>query len=195
MDEFDSIIEERQTPLEEKNKILGLISSLLDTSGLPIKMLLTMAREPGKLESTRTSSLMTMPERIRLRPLKRGDFDEMITGITGSDMLLSHEDLDRLFELSGGWPYFAKLLLTSLSNPTGNEIDLDRALAEAVVHPNARQALEGIYQMHFDRAEKTLMLLLAKHDGYVEKEEIAIAGNRLELNDKLKAVCPRTSRS
>jgi hypothetical protein len=185
IDELDSIIEKRQTPQEEKRKILGLISSLIEASDLPIKMLLTMAHDPGKLESTRTSGLVAISQRIRLRPFTRNDLDEMIIDLTRSDMLLSSDDMDRLFELTGGWPYFAKLLLSNLSNQAGRRIDLARALEESLDNLAAQRALENIFDWHFDRAEKTLMLLLASHNGYITREEITAAGGRLELGDML----------
>jgi hypothetical protein len=185
IDEFDSILEEKQTAQEEKGKILDLVNGIAETSDLPITVLLTMAHDPAKLESTRSSRLAAISKQIYLRPFKKDDFDEMLIGLTVSNMQLSHKDLDQLFDLSGGWPYFAKLVLTSFSNQAGGRIALARALEESLDHPAAQQALENIYYMHFNRAEKVLMLLLAKHNGYVTREGITAAGSRLELGDRL----------
>lgn len=171
IDEFDSIVEEAAQT--EKSRILGLANTLVEITDLPIRLLLTMSRLLDVPEA-RSSPLIAKSEQIHLRPFSKADLDEMAKGLLGQE--ISPQDLQRLFELSGGWPYFAKLLLIYLAELTPNETWIDRALERAIAHAGVELTLENIYTKHFDDGEKALILLLAKRGSSISMEEMSVVG-------------------
>ena len=173
IDEFDSIIQEADK--DERKKILGLATTLVEIADLPMRLLLTMSRLPD-LPEARSSPLIAKSEQIPLPPFSPADFDEMIEGLTGH--ILSR-DLQRLYELSGGWPYFAKLLLTCLAELKPDDTWVDRALESACKHAGVEQTLENIYNKHLDENERAVMLLLAKRI-CLSAEEMVAAGIALK---------------
>ncbi len=194
IDEFDSIIYEEVRSSAEASKIVGLASGLVENSDLSIKPLLTMARSPSSLESTHSSPLTAKAEQIRLDHFAREDMDEMITDLVGAEVDLSDAQLERLYELSGGWPYFAKLLLVCMAGLEPGDDWLDRALKQALKHSAAKQTLEHIYNNHFSDHEKAVVLLLGRKDGHLSSKEMACldvnlrtAARRLVVRDFLKA--------
>src|SRR6185503_13805705 len=152
------------------SKILGLANTLVEITDLPIRLLLTMARLLDVPEA-RSSPLIAKSEQIHLHPFSKADLDAMVKGLLGQEIPL--RDLQRLFELSGGWPYFAKLLLIYLAELTPDETWIDRALERAITHSGVELTLENIYAKHFDDDEKALVLLLAKRGGEVSAEEMS----------------------
>jgi hypothetical protein len=183
IDEIDSIIEEA-ADFQEKNKILGLMTALAEASDLPIKLLLTLSRFPD-LPRVRSSPLVTRAELINLPPFEKQDLDEMARRLSGSQAGLSEEDLQFIFYLSGGWPYFAKLLLVCLLEQAPGAHRQTQALARALAYPVLKETLEHIYDKHFDDAEKAMVLLCATDQGQVKAEKMEV------LSDPLKAAAKR----
>jgi hypothetical protein len=176
IDELDSIIQEDLTTVEEKHKILRLTTGLLEANDLPIKLLLTMAHPPAKFQIMRAAGLDAKAIPIRLKPFSRADLDEMLAGILGADAPLSQRDIDQIYQLSGGWPYFAKLLLSSMTDlPPGEQL-LEQAIRKAVNHPIVNQALNNLYEFHFDQDAKRIMLLLAQRNNCLGPVELAALG-------------------
>jgi hypothetical protein len=179
IDEFDSIVEDA-TP-DEQDKIFGLAHALIEITDLPISLFLTMARIPN-IPETRSSPVIAKSEQIFLHPFSLDEFNNMIEGLLGESIRnLPSEDLKRLFELSGGWPYFAKLLLKCLAELPPEEATLDQAVTHAVNNSNVEQALSDIYTMHFDDSEKTMVLLLAERNGRVGAEEMMAVDTSLKV--------------
>jgi hypothetical protein len=176
LDEFDSIIQEDLTTMEEKHKILRLMAGLLEANDLPIKLLLTMTQAPAKFQVMQASGLSAQAALIRLRPFSRSDLNEMLTGILGADALLSQHESDQIYQLSGGWPYFAKLLLSSMTDlPPGEQL-LEQAVKKAVSHPIVNRTLQNLYEVHFDQDAKRIMLLLARRNNRLGPVELAALG-------------------
>jgi AAA domain-containing protein len=171
IDEFDSIVEEAVQP--EKSRILGLMNTLVEITDLPIRLLLTMSRLMD-IPEARSSPLIAKSEQIHLHPFSKADLDAMVKGLLGQE--IPPQDLQRLFELSGGWPYFAKLLLIYLAELTPDETWIDRALGRAIAHAGVELTLENIYTKHFDDGEKALVLLLAQRGSAISTEEMSVVG-------------------
>jgi len=178
IDEFDSIVEDA-TP-DEQDKIFGLAHALIEITDLPVNLLLTMARIPN-IPETRSSPIIAKSEQIHLHPFSSDEFNKMTEGLLGESIRdLTPEDLRRLFELSGGWPYFAKLLLIYLAELPPEKATLDQALELAVDNSSVEQALSNIYTTHFDDSEKAIVLLLVKRNGRVSAEEMAAVDTSLK---------------
>lgn len=194
IDEFDSILEDENTPSAEKSKILGLTNALVEgPADLPVKLMLTMTRTPDRLETAHSSPLTYKAEQIRLPPFSKEDLDVMIRDIIGETVPVTEETLQEVFTLSGGWPYFAKLFLKYMASlpPTADWVA--NALRSATRDTHATQALKHIYDTHFNEAEKTVSLLLAKRGGVLSAGELALlepslrtAATRLTERDFLK---------
>lgn len=172
IDEFDSIIIE-QADETKKNEIINVIASMVDAETLPVKLVLTMTREPNKLETGYASPLTARALQIRLEPFPKTDLEEMMLGIVMPGVSLSAQDLERIFDLSGGWPYFAKALLYYLVQLSSEE-RLEQAREKAVQDHSLSDALEHIYHKHWDDSEKTMILLVAQRGGHVTAEEMSI---------------------
>ncbi len=184
IDEFDSLLLHGALKREEREKILGMVQELVESSEAPVKMLFTMSRIPDT-QDTRTSPVIAKAEQVHLNPFKKQDFDEMVHGLLRrQEQLLSADiqriDLDRLYDLSGGWPFFAKLLLMHLVKIIPNDEWLDQALEKAIAEPGGiQQTLDDIYAKHFNDNEKAMILLLASNAGRISAEEMSVLGDSL----------------
>jgi AAA-like domain len=172
IDEFDSILEE--VAPTEKYEILRLTLTLAEMNDLPIRLLLTLSRIPE--EGSYSQQLFSKSQPISLDPFMKEDLDDMVKGILGQPDYVSTQDLQRLFDLSGGWPYFAKLLLECLLNQQPDTRSLDLASEQAIKHTLVEQALNHIYMWHLSDSEKAMMLLLAKQGGHISAEEMSVVG-------------------
>jgi hypothetical protein len=178
IDELDSILVE--APSDERERIGGLVGTLVERVDLTIGLLLTMARPPNALPDTRLAKLIAKSEIVPLHPFSEDSFHEMIDGLTSGAVRLSLEDRKLLFDLAGGWPYFGKLLLVALAEIDYDQHWLTRALPIAMKHPNLEDMLRNIYFEHFDDHEKAVALLLAANHGRVGAEKIAASGTALK---------------
>ena len=96
----------------------------------------------------------------------------MAREIAGEEHLLTDDDLTELYSLSGGWPYFAKLLLYHLSELSSAPGQIQAALAKALTDIGAEATIADIYQTHYSAEEKRLILLLASHGGRLAGSEV-----------------------
>ena len=184
IDEFDSLLLHSALKPEEREKILGMIQELVESGEVPVKLLFTMSRIPDA-SGTRTPPVIAKAEQVLLSPFKKEDFNEMVSSLMRQQEHLQSEDIarldsGRLYDLSGGWPFFAKLLLMHLVNKSApNQDGLDRALEKALLDTGAEQTLNDIYTRHFDDNEKSILLLLAKRDGRISAKEMSVVGDSL----------------
>ncbi len=189
IDEFDSILLDDATPLPERDKIIGFVTELAEQPDLRIKMLIAMTRLPGKFALTRHSPLTSKSFIFQLIPFTKIEMIEMIGDIIGDHCTLQPEDLERIYDLSGGWSYFAKLLLYYIVQQPGNTPDWNRVRELALKDFSVGQAIENIYHSHFNDDEKKAVLLLAKYRGHFKAENLVY----LEQNEKeaLEELCKR----
>ncbi|MCL5999010.1 MAG: AAA-like domain-containing protein [Chloroflexi bacterium] len=172
IDELNSIF--GKVDAQEQQKILQLVSALVETSDLPVRLMLTLVGAHNRIDD-RLMSLVSNSEPFHVGPFDRNDLHEMINDLVGQDAeRLTPQDLQRIFELSGGWPYYAKLLLASLAEVTKGKAwmsnPVEHALLYAKRYPGVEQTLEAIYSEHLSDDEKMLMMLLAQQRVVVEGE-------------------------
>ena len=98
--------------------------------------------------------------------------DRMAREIAGEEHLLTDDDLTELYNLSGGWPYFAKLLLYCLSELPSAPGQIQAALVKALTNSNAQDTINNIYLKHYSADEKRLVLLLASRGGRLVGSEV-----------------------
>lgn len=182
IDEFDSILESARESrsLEEAGKIIGLANTLVEDSTLSMSLLLTMARIPDLISGTRSSPLVSKSRLITLRPFPKPDMDQMIQSIVLNEHPITDSDLNAIYELSGGWPYFAKLMLECLADLPSDTSQIQAALQLAVQHEAASQTIANIYDVHFSDDEKRLALFLAARHGKLTAGELAMAGTTIQ---------------
>jgi hypothetical protein len=177
IDEFDSII--KRSPSDGKKRILSLADSLVTSRDLPVKLLMTITHTPT-ISEVQTSPLFARSHRLRLHPFTSEELEEMVHGIMGSEaQKLVPRDQQNLYQLSGGWPYFAKLLLLYMSEIDPGPQWLDHALDQAVNHWGTEQTLNNIYECHLNDDEKAFLLLLAQHEGSIDAQTFAALGEPL----------------
>lgn len=182
IDEFDSMVID--APVSERGSILALINALVESSDLPIKLLLTIVRVP-QIPEAHASPLFTKSTPIPLPPFSKADLDEMVTELLVDEAKdLSAPDLNRLYQLSGGWPYFAKLLLVHMSDLSPGDTWLDQAVVKAIKDRSGEVAIKHIYTHHFDDQEKMIALLLAQQEGKIKAEEVSFLDISLQTAAK-----------
>lgn len=173
IDEFDAIIMEWPDD-EEKKKIISMIISLVETEEPPVRIILAMTREPGKIEMGYSSPLTTKSEQIRLEPFSKSELDEMILGILENEIQIAEHELAQIFTLSGGWPYFAKALLYYWIQNSDVKNRLELAKEKAIQDPGLSDTLEHNYVKHWDDPERTILLLMAKQGGQISTKDTSV---------------------
>lgn len=157
IDEFDSIVE--QSPITEGVGILKLINALI-TTNFPLNLVMTLVKIPD----TASNQMFSKSKTWSLEPFPLEDMKVMLKAlmsISGKDLSLSL--LPELYRLSGGWPYFAKLLLMSLIGQEESS-DLKAALESTIEHPLLERVMDHIYSKHFSWHEQRVVLRLAMSD-------------------------------
>jgi hypothetical protein len=168
IDELDSILVDNCVG-EEKGKVLGIINALVEASYLPLKLVLTTTIHPDKWPALAHSSLVYHYELIQLHPFSAPDLQEMSTSLCGllhEKIVLQEEDQDRLYELSGGWPYFAKMVLSYLVQfprpGQDNQAWFKVAVEKALQDSRLSVALNQIYDRTLDDSERVILVFLQK---------------------------------
>jgi hypothetical protein len=183
IDEFDNIL--YGCSEKDAGKITGLTDYLIGISELPVTLCLTMTRMPSLMsEKYKSPSLATESEIIELGPLSRKDMGAMVRGLFGYPEAFEEEAMNLLFKLSGGHPYFVKLLLEHLLRryhleETGGSVTkemLEQVLPDAIIDPGPSNVLSNLYEVHFDREEKNLILLLAECPDGITAEKLKELG-------------------
>lgn len=175
IDEFEEIL--RSLPEPERQRVLGLIHWLIEKTPLNLRLFFTMTR-PDTLQAEIPSPLLSKAQPFELQPLSLDELEKMVVTIfqdqTTADCLTGW-----IYDLSGGHPYFAKLLMNhclrwNLAGTQGRE----RALALAIDDPRADHAVTNLYKTQLDRQEQALMLALVQRDRPIPSFELRSASAR-----------------
>lgn len=178
VDELDACLEHQETPEIERRRIAALVNALAGAldgpSNLPIRLLCTMIRPPERLPGG-LAPLLRHARQVHLPPFSRPDLDEMLSELAQAHLglQLSEDDLALLYRQSGGWPFFAKLLLVSLGKTEAGADRLERAIEAAARYGVVGEAVEHIFRNYFDPNEKALIVELAGEHGSLTAEQIA----------------------
>jgi hypothetical protein len=181
IDEFDEIVRGLG---EELPALIGMFYYLIERTRLPIHFFFTMTHIPHQMEEEVPSSLVSMSQIFMLSPLSFTEMKKLSLGLTGGALDWPDEALEELFRLSGGHPYFTKLILSCLLAlcPPGSaalqvtpEL-LRRAVFSAVHDPKADHVMKNLYKVHFSTDEKELLLFMAQHNGPISVSELQKAG-------------------
>jgi DNA-binding MarR family transcriptional regulator len=182
VDEFDAVL--MNCASDEADKILGLTDYIIERSGLPLLIYFSMTRLSGSLRTAYESPVLASESAvIELGPLPPEEAVEMAMGLLGNQVVLEDSAIERLLHLSGGHPYFVKLLLDRLlaHHWRGAQLAVSQEMVEDVIpdaacDPRARHALDNIYKVHFSQQEQQLVLLLAERGAGVTGEELKVLG-------------------
>lgn len=182
IDEFDSILVESARvagSTAEARRILDFVQMLVAHLSPHVRLLLTMAGIPHHLPDL--AGLVALSTCVQLHPFPKTDMDTMILDIVQDEHPLTDADLAMIYDLSGGWPYYAKLLLTCLADLPPGPDHIQAAMQLAVQHEGAMQTLANIYEVHLDDHEKQLILLLVARHGRLAAIEMATLGRNIQL--------------
>lgn len=182
IDEFDSILVESARlagNTAEARRTLDFVQMLVAHLSPHLRLLLTMAGTPRQLPDL--AGLVAQSTCVPLHPFPKTDMDTMILDIVQEEHPLTEADLALVYDLSGGWPYYAKLLLACLADLPPAPDHIQAAMQLAVQHEGALQTLTNIYEVHLDDHEKQLILLLAAHHGRLTAAEMALLGREIQL--------------
>lgn len=183
VDEFDQIL---RNAGQEVLRFDALMHFLIRESNLPVVVLLSMTHFPDELKQAASSPFTSEAEILRLQPFTLTEMEAMVTGLLGTSIVIPPTELAWLNRMSGGHPYFAKLLLAnlqdqmdgSISGSPTQELPWDAALMRAVSDVKAENALENIYRVWFNDYEKRVVLLLAGRRNTLGIRELNDYGKR-----------------
>jgi hypothetical protein len=191
VDELDAILENSKKTggAGDPERVVALTDALIQTSATPLQLICTMIKTPEEMRTEYGSPFVSRSLVITLGPMPDGEVDELVRGLLLDQVTLDGDARCRLQQLSGGHPYFVKLLLYYLlqrnwmSDPP-LRVDasmLEAVLADAVRDREASSALENIYDVHLTDAKRSLLLLLAGRQQEVpegiEPEDLAMLGS------------------
>lgn len=182
VDEFDEIV--RGVPAAEMPRLDGLITWLVERTGLPVTLFFTMTRPPEAMQRQIPSTLLAKAFLVPLLPWTITEIEQLLSGVFGDRLAASSQGVDWLFRCSGGHPYFTKLLLDHMQrvSPVTGPVKLDdtvcqdAAQRQALDDPRPGMAVENLYQMHFSDEEKALLLHSTSRGGRIALAELRRAG-------------------
>lgn len=176
IDEFDSILENARQlgGALEAAQVIELVQAIDQADGFAAQLVLTVAHLPDPGSEVAASSPFASAELIALGPFPDRDLWLMAREIAGKEHPLTVDDLAALSELSGGWPYFAKLLLYHLAELPSGPGQLAAAVSGALTNTGADATIADIYDKHLRNEEKRLLLLLAARKGCLLGSEMRL---------------------
>jgi hypothetical protein len=193
VDEFDSIMMNCSDAAEAR-KILGLTDHLTGLAHrLPLVVYLTVTRLLPEMRDSYGSPGISKSEFVKLGPLASDEAREMSVGLLENQVKFAVEVYQALYRLSGGHPYFVKLLLDRLlirywsgRAPLLVTQDMVGEIEQDAVHDRrAEQALENIFKVHFSDDEKALTLLLAHRQAPIGPDGLRVLGPEFESTAKV----------
>jgi hypothetical protein len=183
VDEFDEIVRQAVNLGDELSKIMGLIYYLVEKADLPITFFFTMTKIPEVMRTEVPSTLASMSQIKELGPLRQIQMEKMVKSICGESIGWDSESIQSLFHLSGGHPYFTKLILAHLALMDGDRQPgnvniqmIEQARKDALNDPQTGHVVENLYRVHFLEAEKEIVLLLSQRHAPVSIEELISVG-------------------
>jgi DNA-binding winged helix-turn-helix (wHTH) protein len=183
IDEFDALLAEADNA--ELNQIKGVINLIAEQKTLPLLAFLTMtACTPKFMNNSSGSPFLESFKRVSLRPFTKEELGGMIEHELKGQVVLAQPELEWLFKMSGGHPFYAKLLLASLleeQEATEEKLlvtisMLNEALDKAINTEQTKDSLEPIYNLTFTDEGKSILLLLARHD-HISVQDLEELGN------------------
>src|SRR5207253_2622295 len=135
IDEFDEIL--RKIPTPEASKVQGLVLHITEWTNLALKFFFTITRLPEAIRDAASSPLIGKSEPIRLHPFNAYETSEMVQGLLPDRAIISTSGMDWLLHMSGGHPYFVKLLLANLlerRSPGETALEVTDALLEQALY-------------------------------------------------------------
>ncbi len=188
IDEFDVFFHKLASiDKVEAGKILGLTDLIIEKGDLPLAVFFTMTHLPESVKDSVRSPGISKSEVIPLGPFSPQEMEEMVFGLLGKQVVLDQHALKYLFRLSGGHPYFVKLLLDHLLThyrPAGTVLSVTQDMIEQIV-PDAvsdirvLHVLDNLYRVHFNSQERALLLLLVDRRIGITAEKLKILENSL----------------
>ena len=158
LDDAEKIFEAREKLLNKQ--VMALISYIIQRTNLPIAFVLASFYEPEHFFEAYGSPPPLLY--IYLDPLPRPDCDAMINALL-TDFEPGEELLTLMYYLSGGSPYFIKLLASiywdAVTEKNAKEVDDEYLIARAV--KEASYLCNFIYQNLLNEEERFVVLNLA----------------------------------
>lgn len=172
MDEFDKMKDIGEI---EFRQMIDLVHTIVEKTEFPVLFFVSLLQP---LPSHYGSDIPFKD--IALPPFERTEIESMIRALLVGYAQPDESALTCIFELSGGQPYFSKLLLSNLYELGALDSERNSFSSEAViqsVHIGVKQqyvlrVLEEIYHWHFSESERRAVLFAAKMNRILTKREI-----------------------
>lgn len=187
IDEFELIV--RNFSSEEMASLTSLLHHLIERTALPLRLIFSTTYPTEIPQGIDISWLISKSLPIELAPLNPIELEALLRGISKGQVRWTEEGLGLIWSLSGGHPYFAKLLLAQFVYEKDFPIVSDRpvvqrALTRALQDPRADHALEDIYRTRFSDPEKEVLINLARRDANLPLQHLDAAGTNWQYTAK-----------
>jgi hypothetical protein len=180
LDEFDKAI--HQCSDLESNRIVGLIRYIIEATDFPMVFFMSLLSElPASYGSPFPA------DKFVLHPFDRLESDKMVKELLKGYLSVSSEVLSRVFEYTGGRPYFSKLLLAKIFDrydvKAGRAVSMEMLESATVAACTSLAADEVLLDMYggiyLDDDERYILLWLTKNQGFLTPEDIIEAGPQI----------------
>jgi len=161
------------------HQIIGLLRFLIEQTNLPIAFVVSSFQTQEQFFPSGFGSPPS-PLDIKLEPLERSECDEMLASffsVEGKDILL-----ERIYRLSGGHPYVAKMLAAEIYDALQKSsaaqivenIAWQRQVSKILLSSEANAFFTSLYS-HFSDEERYVFLFLARRPQYLlEGRELSL---------------------
>lgn len=157
IDEIDTILFFMEG--SQQKEVIGAIQRLMDMGH---KIIITSVRRPESIEETKASPLIRQSVPIVLLPFEKEDLDELVDFYLPS---CSADERKKIYDLSGGWPYYAKAILYHLLQISPDRPDrFEHAVQNVIQSQSIGAVCEHIYRHHWNLQERRALLLLARQE-------------------------------
>lgn len=175
IDKLDYALANRVTNAKTGLQVLLFLRTMLDR--LPLKLLFSVTRDPASnsFPVNFGDDFFSESRPVFLGPLEGLDFQDMVQTSLNRPRWLVDSHISFVYEQSGGWPYFAKVVLSHMerrfrSNRNDPEC-LHDVLEEVAKDRSLIVVLNEIYENHFDNYERYAIALLADRADLCDSDE------------------------
>ena len=178
IDRLDAIFGNQQMAYEEKDKILGFLSTLIEGTDISVKLVFSTTHEFLDIPHLRSSPLGDKAFCVPLKPFPRQAAAEMVQAMLEDGHswgeVASFWDWPRFCAEIGCQPYYMKALLVHLGRvwrkhdgAIEKEDWWDEAIQATLQGEVFSKTLEHIYHCHFSEDEKAVVLWMVRSGGRV----------------------------
>lgn len=181
IEEFETIVS--KCGEQEAERIQDFLVKLIENhKDLPLKLLVTMIRQTESIRWSYPTTFVSLAEKFDLKPFGRPDTEKMIQELLAGYLDVSDRSvLDSVYRLSGGHPYYIKLIIRCLfdryyRNDNGvvavTEQHVADAVQEALLHADPELHVPNVIRVHMSDAERAVLAQVVRANGNLRSDAL-----------------------